>query len=65
MNPENPEKRYVIRNNYSGAYIHKTLFRILSFMTRDAAFWYMRRNGLKDQYYKVVEIYEKLSAAEK
>ena len=52
----NPEKRYVIRNNYSGAYVHKTLFRIMVFRKRNAAIWYMRRNGLKEQFYEVVEV---------
>lgn len=52
----NPEKTYVIRNNYSGAYVHKTLFRIRAFWTRSAALWYMRRNGLNEDYYEVVRI---------
>lgn len=52
----NPEKCYVIRNSYSGAYVHKTLFRIMTFRTRNAAVWFMRRNGLKDQFYEVVEV---------
>lgn len=48
--------RYVIRNNYSGAYVHKTLFRIRVFPTKHDALRYMRRNRLNEDFYEVVMI---------
>lgn len=48
--------RYVIRNNYSGTYIHKTLFQIRAFKTKTDALWYMRTHRLNERYYKVVEV---------
>lgn len=48
--------RYVIRNNYSGAYVHKTLFCIRIFPTRFAAIQFMRSNGLNERYYKAVRV---------
>lgn len=48
--------RYVIRNNYSGAYIHKTLFRIRVFHSKKGTLWFMRRNGLSEMYYEVETI---------
>lgn len=48
--------RYVIRNNYSGAYVHKTLFRIRAFRTKYDALRYMRTHGVNERYYEVVEV---------
>lgn len=48
--------RYVIRNNYSGTYIHKTLFKIIAFQTKTDALRYMRTHRLNERYYKVVEV---------
>lgn len=54
--------RYVIRNNYSSAYVHKTLFCIRAFTTKYHALWYMRRNGLNENYFEAVRVDERLSA---
>lgn len=48
--------RFVIRNDQSGAYIHKSLFRIRSFSSFDAALRYMRRSGLREEIYRVEAI---------
>ena len=48
--------RYVIRNNYSGAYVHKTLFCIRAFTTKYHALRYMRRNGLNENYFEAVRV---------
>ncbi len=48
--------RYVIRNNYSGAFIHKSLFRIRAFRTESDAFQYMRIHGLNARFYEVITI---------
>lgn len=48
--------RYIIRNNYSGAYVHKTLLKIKAFMTKDDALLYMRTHGLNEKYYEAVEV---------
>lgn len=47
---------YVIRNNYSGAYVHKTLFRIMVFRTKYDALRYMCTHGLNEDYYEVVRL---------
>lgn len=48
--------RYIIRNNYSGAYVHKTLFKIKAFMSKHDALLYMRTHGLNEKYYEAVEV---------
>ena len=48
--------RYIIRNNYSGTYVHKTLFKIKAFMTKHDALLYMRTHGLNEKYYEVAEV---------
>jgi len=48
--------RFVIRNDQTGAYIHKSLFRIRSFSSFGAALKYMRRNGLREEIYRVEAI---------
>lgn len=46
----------VIRNAYNGTYIHKTLFRIQVFYDRKDALKYIRKHGMNEDIYKVVEI---------
>lgn len=46
---------YVIRNNYSGTYVHRTLFRIRAFRSKYHALRFMRNNGLNEKYYEVLE----------
>lgn len=48
--------RYVIRNNYSGAYVHKTLLCIRAFRSRYHAIRFMRANGLNENYYEAVRV---------
>lgn len=48
--------RYIIRNNYSGTYVHKTLLKIKAFMTKHDALLYIRTHGLNEKYYEVVEV---------
>lgn len=48
--------RYVIRNNYSGAYVYKTLFRIRTFPTRFAAIQFMRFNGINEKCYEIIKL---------
>ena len=45
--------RFVIRNDQTGAYIHKSLFRIRAFSSFGAALRYMRRSGLREEIYRV------------
>lgn len=45
--------RFVIRNDQTGAYIHKSLFRIRAFSSFGAALKYMRRSGLREEIYRV------------
>lgn len=47
---------YVIRNNYSGAYVHKTLFCIRAFRSRYHVVRFMRTNGLNEKYYEAVRV---------
>lgn len=47
---------YVIRNNYSGAYVHKTLFCIRAFRSRYHVVRFMRANGLNEKYYEAVRV---------
>lgn len=47
---------YVIRNNSSCAYVHKTLFRIRAFRSKYHALRFMRKNGLNEKYYEVVKV---------
>ncbi|MBQ8123633.1 MAG: hypothetical protein IJ170_10065 [Ruminococcus sp.] len=48
--------RFVIRNDQTGAYIHKSLFRIRTFSSYYAAAKFMRRNGLREEIYRVEAI---------
>ena len=50
------ERRYAIRNAYNGTYIHKTLFRVRVFLDRKDALKYIRKCGMNEEIYKVVEI---------
>lgn len=52
----NYEKRYVIRNSCSGAYVHKTLFRIRAFRSKNDAIMYMRTHRLNKRFYEVRDI---------
>ena len=44
---------YVIYNDYSGTWIHETLFRIKTFCSRRQAENYIQKNNLNTRFYKV------------
>jgi len=50
------ERRYAIRNAYNGTYIHKTLHRVRVFRDRKDALKYIRKYGMNEEIYEVVEI---------
>ena len=45
--------RYVIRNGITGAYIHKSLFRIMKFGTHSEALAYIKQRKLSRDIYFV------------
>lgn len=48
---------FVIRNIYTGGYIHKSLFRIMTFSTRSEAKRYIRDRGLNEDIFEVVAVW--------
>jgi stalled ribosome alternative rescue factor ArfA len=50
------DRKYAIRNAYNGTYIHKTLFRVRVFHDRKDALKYIRKCGMNEKIYEVVEI---------
>lgn len=44
---------FVIRNDQTGAYIHKTLFKIRAFRSYYGALVWIRKNGLSEDIYRV------------
>lgn len=50
------DRTYAIRNAYNSTYIRKTLFQVRVFHDRKDAIKYIRKCGMNEEIYEVVEI---------